>query len=232
MRYRCPYCRYTFDDPPRDARCPACRRFMRLPHVPSPRAIKRRKRDVIRMEAEKQRLELRHTPIGRAFRSPRVLFGFMLVMAVLGALLVRRAEPPKKAVKRIPHQVALQHLDTLATALGRYHFHVGAYPSSRQGLAALLNNPGEEGWDGPYINQLLLDPWGTPFQYECDGETIKLFTAGPDREPGTNDDLRPDPAAFDPGTDWTNGWVKAIYRQPGTLILKKIREMEPGTESR
>jgi type II secretion system protein G len=225
MRYRCPYCQADLSEPPRDGHCGACGRVMRVPPSTSAaaeRAARRRRRERILLAAEQQRMRIRSVPSARALYSPKVLFAVMLVFAVVGGSLVRRANPLPRARQRLPHQVALQHLDTLATALGRYRFHVGAYPATTPGLRALLNNYGTPGWNGPYINQLRNDPWRTPFQYarQADG-TVRLFACGPDRRPDTPDDLRPDPAAFDPGTAWTNGWVRAIHRQPGALIMRR-----------
>ncbi len=228
MAFRCPYCQTRLKELPDKGVCPACRRQMILPSsaTAAERAARRRKRERMQMEAARQREAIFQTPAGRIFRSPKVLLGFMLVMAVLGGLLVRKVEPLPEAKTRIPHQVALMHLDALATALGRYRFHVGEYPTTEEGLMALLNNPGKEGWDGPYVNQLLHDPWRTPFQYERSNDVVRLFTSGPDKIAGTADDLRPDPAAFDPGTEWTNGWVSAIDRLPGALILQQYSAEE------
>ena len=224
MRYRCPYCRAELSAPPRDGHCGACGRVMRVPTPTSAaeRAARRRQRERILLQAERQRLQIHAAPSVRVLYSPKVLFAVMLVFAVVGGTLVRRAKPLARARPRLPHQVALQHLDTLATALGRYRFHTGAYPATTPGLRALLNPDGMPGWNGPYINQLRPDPWGTPFHYarQADG-AVQLFTCGPDKRPGTPDDLRPDPAAFDPGTAWTNGWVRAIHRQPGALIMRR-----------
>ena len=41
-----------------------------------------------------------------------------------------------------------------------------------------------------------------------------VYSAGPDLRPDTKDDLRPAPECFDPGTDWTNGWLKVEDRLP------------------
>jgi hypothetical protein len=58
------------------------------------------------------------------------------------------------------------------------------------------------------------------------GELPILFSCGPDRLPNTADDLKPDPAKFDPGTEWTNGWVSAENRVPGVVILENEKKSE------
>ena len=168
---------------------------------------------------------LRKAPDAGWFHSPRVVFFALLALFVAGLLVIRSIDPhPAGSEARrpeLPHSVALRQLNTLATALGRYRFHVGDFPATRQGLEALLNDPGAPGWKGPYINALLPDPWRRPYRYEHATNGLpKLFTGGPDRKPGTPDDLYPDPAAFDPGTEWTSGWVRASERLPGIRILR------------
>ena len=174
------------------------------------------------MEAERRLAAIRSAPSGRSLYSPKVMFGVLLIFTIVGVLLVQKAKPLPPAKRELPHQIALRQLDVLATALGRYHFHVGKYPPQAAGLHALLNNPGTHKWNGPYINRLRPDPWLTPFQYRLESNGVaRLFSCGPDQQAGTPDDLHPDPAAFDPGTAWTNDWVKAIYRQPGAIIMRK-----------
>jgi hypothetical protein len=148
-------------------------------------------------------------------------------MACIGSLLVglvnRRAREPEPG---IPHRRALRELDVLATALGRYRFHVGRWPVPQaHGLLSLCNDYREPGWIGPYISHLRNDPWQNPYQYvvKADG-SVRVFSLGPDGVAGTADDLRPDPAAFDIGTAWTNNWVPAIDRLPGVRIYSPPRE--------
>ena len=223
MAYRCPYCKTRIEALPPDGRCAACGRAMRLPApgTPGDRAARRRRLERMAFDAERRLAELGHGPNARVLYSPRVLFGFLLVFAVVGSLLVRKAQPVRRTRPELPHQIALRQLDTVATALGRYRFHVGDFPPDTPGLRALLDNPGVKGWNGPYINQLLPDPWRTPYAYRHATNAVPvLFSCGPDGQPATPDDLRPDPAAFDPGTDWTNGWVSAIYRR-SIIVVKE-----------
>ncbi|MDD5704439.1 MAG: type II secretion system protein GspG [Kiritimatiellae bacterium] len=224
-RYRCPYCHAGLAELPAGGICGACGRVMRLPTASTPEARRerRRKRERLAREAERVKLGLHRAPDVSLLTSPRALFVVMLMLAVAGSLVIHSA---RKTVSRrevrpeLPHRKALRQLDTLATALGRYRFHVGDYPPDAPGLRALLNDPGTPGWNGPYINQLIFDPWGTPYQYARAGDGgVRLFTCGPDRKPGTPDDLRPDTLAFDPGTAWTTGWVRASERLPGVRIL-------------
>ena len=182
---------------------------------PEEKSRRHRRRAAIRREAEVRLAEMRQVSTGRGFYAPRVLGAAFIVLAVVGAVLVKRVNRAVEDDRPYPHYSALRSLNHLATALGRYRFHVGAYPTEAQGLKALIEDPGEKGWLGPYIVQLKRDPWGTPYRYAVkpDGSP-DVLTAGPDLKPGTPDDLRPDPDSYDPGTDWTNGWLKVEDRLP------------------
>lgn len=191
------------------------------------RARRRRLRAAIRSDARRRIGLIRATPTGRALYRPRIIFGAIVVLAVLGAVLVGRLGrtiEDEGAIPRLRH--AVNSLDALATALGRYRFHTGAYPTTGQGLKALMEDPGADGWLGPYLVQLLPDPWGHPYHYELreDG-SIYLATAGPDFRLGTADDLFPEPSAYDPGTAWTNGWLPVGERLPDIdAYLRRLNE--------
>ena len=76
--------------------------------------------------------------------------------------------------------------ETLTTPLLSYRINMGQYPTTEEGLAALLTRPSEDAtnWRGPYIKQLNPDPWGNPYQYRSPGEhnpdSYDLWSWGPD----------------------------------------------------
>jgi hypothetical protein len=81
---------------------------------------------------------------------------------------------------------------------------VGHYPSSEDGLQALLDPPSDERaaqkWEGPYLDtdMLPLDPWDNDYQYEYPPTNNRrdfpdIWSYGPDGEDGTDDDI----------TNWT-----------------------------
>ena len=181
----------------------------------SDRARRRRARAAIRREAEARIAGLHRVEQGRGLYAPKVVGAAIFILAAVGVVFVKRVGRVVEDERPYPHYSALRSLNHLATALGRYRFHVGAYPTAQQGLKALIADPGEPGWLGPYIVQLKPDPWGTPYCYapRPDGPP-DVYSAGPDLRPDTKDDLRPAPECFDPGTDWTNGWLKVEDRLP------------------
>ncbi len=89
--------------------------------------------------------------------------------------------------------------DSFKTSLVRYKIDLGDYPSTSEGLAALLTAPASGGdrWRGPYAElpggKLPVDPWGEPYQYRNPGTHNKtsydLSSKGPDKTDGTADDV-------------------------------------------
>jgi general secretion pathway protein G len=75
----------------------------------------------------------------------------------------------------------------LGQALDSYRLDTGRYPTTSQGLNALETNPGDQGWDGPYLKKVLpLDPWKNQYQYQSPGthSDYDLFSYGADGTPG------------------------------------------------
>ena len=237
MQLRCPYCHADLPERPKNGVCPSCGRVMILPADPATveaHRARRRALDRIARDAERKRAEIVSVPEGRGVHGPRVLLLVVALLALLGGSLVGASRKAAARMRPEPHLQAIRELDTLATALGRFKFHVGRYPRAGEGgLEALVrddlggegNLPDEEGtpripkWIGPYVNVIRDDPWGRPYVYEAtDDAVVRLASVGPDGVPGTPDDLTPELAAFDPGTEWTNGWVYARDRMPGYWI--------------
>ena len=86
---------------------------------------------------------------------------------------------------------------SMQAPLNAYRINLGDFPSTNDGLQALLTAPANraERWRGPYLqeNKLPLDPWGEPYQYRYPGVKNKngydLWSKGPDKTDGTEDDI-------------------------------------------
>jgi general secretion pathway protein G len=70
-----------------------------------------------------------------------------------------------------------------------YRLDIGSYPSTEEGLAALMKAPNgkETKWKGPYVEQTPIDPWGNPYNYQYPGaknvsgvRSYDIWTLGPD----------------------------------------------------
>ena len=85
--------------------------------------------------------------------------------------------------------------DSVATPLMSFNLSVGRYPTTEEGLNALVNAPDalSERWKGPYARSLPLDPWGNAYQYRCPSTKSKVgydvWSNGPDGQPDTEDDI-------------------------------------------
>ncbi len=93
--------------------------------------------------------------------------------------------------------VRLQVRDSMRTSLTSYRINMGDYPSTSDGLQALIAAPGSkaEKWHGPYLEPAKIpeDPWGEPLQYAYPGSKNKsgydVWSKGPDKQSGTADDI-------------------------------------------
>jgi type II secretion system protein G len=184
--------------------------------------VRHRSIERIKRNYKRKRSEMHGQISPSLFKTPTFYFGVMVIFVLVGTLLFSAAEKSAVRKKVSPFQRGMRHVDVLAEALGRYQFHVGKFPTMDQGLAALVRDPGEPKWFGPYINLLRKDPWDTPFIYEAKaGQMPVVLSCGPDKQRGTADDILPDPESFNPGTEWTNGWVSATERLPGVTVLSE-----------
>jgi general secretion pathway protein G len=90
---------------------------------------------------------------------------------------------------------ARAQIETLGLALDTYSLHNDSYPSTAQGLDALVALPATapipRNWRGPYLKRAVpADPWGTPYHYESPGvvnpASYDLVSYGKDGQPGGN----------------------------------------------
>ncbi len=202
----------------------------------SAKAIK----EAIAREYELKKAEL--TGGAPTFRKGPLFYGLVLVvLAVLGSMVLSAVKGGvgfgKARIELKPKQ-ARESMAALAVALGRYKFHTGEYPSTEEGLAALAAKSWRKpGWDGPYVNHIVKDPWGNDYYYETrpEGGHPILYSNGPNGRAGDDDDVLPDQEMFEAAfrdPSWTNGW--APYRLRGVVVApnaetKRLIEAEMKT---
>lgn len=128
------------------------------------------------------------------------LIEILVVVAIIGLLAGLFITNTDKIFGQSQDVVARVFVrDSLKTSLVRYKIDMGDYPTTAEGLQALITAPANGGdrWHGPYVelsgNQLPLDPWGQPYQYLHPGvknkDAYDLFSKGPDKTEGTADDI-------------------------------------------
>ncbi|MGE5094499.1 MAG: type II secretion system major pseudopilin GspG [Betaproteobacteria bacterium] len=120
------------------------------------------------------------------------LLELMVVMVIIGLLASYVAPRYFSQVGKSEAKVARAQIDAFEKALDQYRADTSRYPSTEQGLAALVTKPGGEArWDGPYLKRAVpMDPWGRPYQYKSPGEhgDFDIFTLGRDGAPGGTGD--------------------------------------------
>jgi general secretion pathway protein G len=107
----------------------------------------------------------------------------VVILGILAAIIVPRIISRPEEAKLVK---AKQDIRVLESALELYHLDNGFYPSTDQGLPALIQKPTGEpvpkNWkEGGYIKELPFDPWGHPYQYLQPGVhgEIDVFSYGP-----------------------------------------------------
>ncbi len=117
------------------------------------------------------------------------LLELLVVILIIGLLTGIVAPRFVGQLSKSEVTTARAQIDALDKALQGFRIDVGRYPSTAEGLQALVQAPGGEArWRGPYLKGAVpLDPWGTPYQYRqpgSKGHDFDLSSLGRDRAPG------------------------------------------------
>jgi general secretion pathway protein G len=121
----------------------------------------------------------------RAHERGFTLLEIMIVVFIVGLLATLVAPRLMGRTDEARRAKAAADLATLAQALDLYRLDSGAYPTTPQGLAALVERPATPPvptkWrDGGYVDQVPSDPWGHPYVYVVTGERFVLKSLGAD----------------------------------------------------
>lgn len=122
------------------------------------------------------------------------LIEMMLVVVIIGMLASVVAANIPGILNKSRIKAALAQVKTFELALTDFNMDCGRFPTTDEGLQALVKDPGIEGWHGPYVNQRELneDPWNKDYCYSDDpqhGLEFDVFSSGPDGEVYTDDDV-------------------------------------------
>lgn len=112
----------------------------------------------------------------------------VVILGILAAIVVPKVMDRPDAARITK---AKQDIRAIESALNLYKLDNYVYPSTDQGVEALVRKPGGSpdapNWkSGGYIDRLPKDPWGHEYQYLNPGVhgTVDIFTYGADRRPG------------------------------------------------
>nr|WP_218649017.1 type II secretion system major pseudopilin GspG [Pseudomonas taiwanensis] len=130
----------------------------------------------------------------RRSQSGFTLIEIMVVVVILGILAALVVPQVMNRPDQAKVTVAKGDIKAIGAALDMYKLDNFAYPSTQQGLEALVSrpsgNPPPKNWnkDG-YLKKLPIDPWGNPYQYLSPGSkgTYDLYSLGADGKEGGSD---------------------------------------------
>jgi len=105
-----------------------------------------------------------------------------LIMGLVGPRVLNYLTESKAKAAKI-------QIESFASALDLFFLDTGRYPTSSEGLSALVQRPGAiASWNGPYVKGGVIpnDPWGHPYVYRSPGQhgTYDLISYGADGQEG------------------------------------------------
>ena len=122
------------------------------------------------------------------------LLELLVVLVILGFLASLVGPQVIKQVGGSKTKAAILQIEEFSTALDLFHLDVGHYPSTADGLKALIEEPASTRfWNGPYLKKKVIrdDPWGSSYLFQSPGENgdFDLYSLGRDgREGGEGED--------------------------------------------
>lgn len=113
-----------------------------------------------------------------------------IIMGIVGGNFIGRGEKAKADAAKV-------EMGQIAQALDLYKLEVGRYPTTQEGLQALIQAPaGVTNWNGPYWKKTSVpkDPWGNDYKYSSPGssapfEIVSLGADGKEGGEGVNKDI-------------------------------------------
>lgn len=123
------------------------------------------------------------------------LLEILVVLVILGLMASLVGPQLFKQLGGSKTRAAQLQIQELSAALDLYRLELGGYPSTEQGLEALISKPRNvETWNGPYLkkNVIRMDPWGNPYQYRSPGQNgeFDLWSLGADKREGGDGENR------------------------------------------
>jgi general secretion pathway protein G len=123
------------------------------------------------------------------------LMELLVVLAILGLLTAIATPFVLHYLETAKVKTARIDIDAIGQNLQAFKIDVGRFPTTQEGLNALVKAPpGVEDWNGPYVKKLNFnDPWGRPYKYQSPGQhgDYDLYSYGPTKEAPTGESKPP-----------------------------------------
>ena len=121
------------------------------------------------------------------------LIELLVVLVILGLLAALAGPRVLNYLSGAKVDTAKLQIENLGSALDLFRLDTGNYPTTQQGLQALIANTERlPGWKGPYLDakEIPKDPWGTAYVYRSPGDRslYDLVSLGADQAPGGQGD--------------------------------------------
>ena len=144
-----------------------------------------------RVEDWRRPLKRERTP-----ESGFTLIELLLVLVILATLAAIVTPKFARRGQQAKVTAAQTQISQLEVALDAFEIDVSRYPTTVEGLRALVEQPNTNaaGWQQPYMNKAIpKDPWGNDYMYRYPGQYNKdgydLYSYGPDGRQGGGDDI-------------------------------------------
>jgi general secretion pathway protein G len=129
-------------------------------------------------------------PLRRTRERGFTLLELLVVIAILGMLVYMVAPAALRQLGSSKQKIAAQSVERLVGVLDIYKLDVGSYPTTDQGLQALVTKPTDaQGWAGPYLKNasaVPVDPWNHPYLYRSpssrENHDFDLCSQGPSNQ--------------------------------------------------
>jgi general secretion pathway protein G len=117
------------------------------------------------------------------------LLELLVVIVIIGLLAAYVGPKYFSQLGKSKITIAKQQIEAFEKSLDTYRLDVGRYPSTEEGLGALLAAPAANNgkWHGPYLSKALpFDPWDHPYVYRAPGAKgdYDIISYGLDGQPG------------------------------------------------
>jgi len=132
----------------------------------------------------------------KGFISIKLIILIIIIIVIFIVMVMPRFMPRfVTPINEIRKGFARANISTISEALEMYKKDNGCYPTTEQGLKALVEKPlpSPSNWNGPYLKHDPIDPWQKYYQYRCPSQNgqpdFDLWSLGRDGNNGTDDDI-------------------------------------------
>jgi general secretion pathway protein G len=126
------------------------------------------------------------------------LIEILVVITIIGLIMGLVGPRVLNYLSQSKVKAATIQIQSFSSSLDLFYLDLGRYPTTSEGLTALVTRPGgASAWNGPYLknNSVPNDPWGHPYKYRAPGEhtsydVISLGSDGQEGGTGTAADIK------------------------------------------